>query len=202
MLYGHLMGGVPVATGEGLPIVETEPPSCPDGFRLEQSWRESSDAITQTWSVVPAEGTPEEAAVALARMMAVSLTDDEALRVPALYDEWSGAGVSYREGTRLLRLGTLYRVLQDHVSQEGWAPEDSPSLFARVLAGQSGEVGEWERPGSENGYAYGSRVTHNGHLWESDFDPDGTLGGNVWEPGTVGSHWVDLGEWPASGGEE
>lgn len=23
MLYGHLMGGVPVATGEGLPIVET-----------------------------------------------------------------------------------------------------------------------------------------------------------------------------------
>lgn len=26
MLYGHLMGGVPVATGEGLPIVETEPP--------------------------------------------------------------------------------------------------------------------------------------------------------------------------------
>lgn len=196
MLYGHLMGGVPVATGEGLPIVETEPPECPEGYELDQSWSEAGGQIVQVWSVVPVGGTAEAAAVELARIQAASLPDEDALRVAALYPEWSGAGVSYSEGQRLLRRGTLYRVLQDHVSQEGWAPEDAPSLFARVLAGQSGEVGEWERPGSTNGYAYGSRVTHNGRLWESDFDPDGTLGGNVWEPGTVGSHWVDMGPWP------
>lgn len=196
MLHGHLMGGVPVATGEGLPIVETEPPECPEGYELEQSWEEAGGQIVQVWSVVPSAGTPEAAALELARVLAASLGDDEALRVAAIYPEWSGEGVSYRKGQRLLRTGTLYRVLQDHVSQEGWAPEAAPSLFARVLAGQSGEVGEWERPGSTNGYAHGSRVTHNGHLWESDFDPDGTLGGNVWEPGTVGSHWVDLGPWP------
>lgn len=187
---------MPVATGEGLPIVETEPPECPEGYELDQSWEETGGQIVQVWSVVPSEGTPEAAALRLARVMAESLTDDEALGVAALYDEWSGAGVSYAAGRRLLRRGVLYRVLQDHVSQEGWPPESTPSLFARVLAGQSGEVGEWERPGSTNGYAHGSRVTHNGHLWESDFDPDGTLGGNVWEPGTVGSHWVDLGPWP------
>lgn len=196
MLHGHLMGGVPVATGEGLPIVETEPPECPEGYELDQSWEETGGQIVQVWAVVPSEGTPEAAALRLARVMAESLSDDEALGVAALYDEWSGAGVSYAEGRRLLRRGVLYRVLQDHVSQEGWPPESTPSLFARVLAGQSGEVGEWERPGATNGYAHGARVTHNGHLWESDFDPDGTLGGNVWEPGTVGSHWVDLGPWP------
>lgn len=191
MLYGHLMGGVPVATGEGLPIVETEPPECPEGYSLEQSWGEAGGQIVQTWAVVPSSGTPEAAALRLARIQAASLTDDEALLVPALYDEWSGEGVSYRAGRWLLRNGALYRVLQDHVSQADWAPEASPSLFARVLAGQSGEVGEWERPGSENGYAEGARVTHNGHLWESTADD------NVWEPGAVGAPWEDKGPWPA-----
>ena len=31
MLYGHLMGGVPVATGEGLPIVEMDLGLWPQG---------------------------------------------------------------------------------------------------------------------------------------------------------------------------
>ena len=41
-----------------------------------------------------------------------------------------------------------------------------------------------------SGYQKGDQVIHNGHRWESDFDGD-----NVWEPGAVGSHWVDKGEW-------
>lgn len=61
----------------------------------------------QTWAVVPSSGTPEAAALRLARIQAASLTDDEALLVPALYDEWSGEGVSYRAGRRLLRNGAL-----------------------------------------------------------------------------------------------
>lgn len=201
MYTGRICNGVVVLDDSGVPVADSDPPEAPEGYHYAGSWVEGDGAITRSWELVPDAGTAQEAAVALARIQAASLSDDDALRVMALYDEWA-PNVSYSAGTRLMRRGTLYRVLQGHVSQEGWAPEDSPSLFARVLAGQSGEVGEWERPGATNGYAHGSRVTHNGHLWESDFDPEGTLGGNVWEPGTVGSHWVDLGEWPAPGGEE
>ena len=64
MLHGHLMGGVPVATGEGLPIVETEPPECPEGYELDQSWEETGGQIVQVWAVVPSEGTPEAAGYA------------------------------------------------------------------------------------------------------------------------------------------
>ena len=130
------------------------------------------------------------AAVSFATMMAPTLTDKQAAQVPALYDEWSGKGVEYKVGDRLTygEDMTLYKVIMAHTSQPDWTPDAAPSLFAKVLPGQSGEVGPWEQPGSTNGYKKGDRVTHDGHLWESTSD------NNVWEPGAVGAPWKDLGE--------
>lgn len=188
MLYGQMVMGKPLVTGEGLPIQETDPPEyLPEGHELRESWSQTATAIVQVWTVVPTAGTVEDSAVNLARMLAEDLTDEQALRVPALYDEWSGEGVEYKEGMRRMHKGTLYRCLQDHTSQGDWAPDAAPSLWAKVLPGQSGEVGPWEQPGSTNGYAEGSKVTHVGHLWKSDVDD------NVWEPGAVGAPWTDLG---------
>lgn len=196
MLYGIMVGDRPAIVGEGeggKPVVESAKPEVPEGYEAVDSWADNGTELRQSWALQPVEGSAAEAAVALAKMQAAELSDGDAVKVPALYDEWSGDGVEYKKGDRRRFQGTLVKCLQDHTSQSDWAPNAAPSLWAVILPGQDGSgvtVGIWEQPGPENAYQLGDQVIHNGHLWESDFDGD-----NVWEPGQVGSHWVDKGEW-------
>ena len=134
------------------------------------------------------EKTPEvqssmvRAAVAVAQIQAQNLTDEQATTVKNIYPAWDGNGVSYQKDYYLTHNGKLYKVLQAHTSQEDWAPDLAPSLFAEVLPGQSGTgTGEWVQPDSTNPYMTGDQVTHNGETWESLID------NNVWEPGAQGT---------------
>lgn len=199
MLYGiKLADKQAMLTDEqtGRQIVETARPEAPDGYRADWRWEDTGSQLVQTWEVKPIEGTAEDAVLALAKMQAQTLSDDEAAQVPALYDEWVN-GESYEVGDRVRCLGVLYRCLQSHVAQDDWTPTAAPSLWARVLPGQAGNepeegYAEWVRPESTEGYATGDKVTWNGHLWESIVDS------NVDEPGTDnGFRWEDLGEYPA-----
>ena len=110
-------------------------------------------------------------------------TDEQALTVPALYPAWR-SGVTYTAGQRLLYNSVLYKVLQDHTSQETWTPEAAPSLFAKVLIPDETVIPEWEQPDSTNPYRMGDKVKHNGKTWVSDID------NNVWEPGVYG--WTEV----------
>ena len=187
MLRGHLIGGgLLLVDGEGLPVVETEPPEAPEGYAARPSWVEGDGAITQVWSLVPEGGTVADAVERLARMQAEGLPDAEAAEVPQLFDQWSGDGAAYAAGDRVCYAGALYRCLTAHTSQWGWDPADAPSLWAAVLPGQDGEVGEWAQPDSTNPYGKGDRVTHGGKVWESTAD------NNVWEPGAVGAPWREV----------
>lgn len=112
---------------------------------------------------------------------AESFTDEQALRVPSLYTEWSGDGMLYQTGIRLNYQGVLYKVLQDHTSQADWTPDVTASLYVKVLIPDENEIPEWEQPESTNGYMTGDKVMHNGITYESLVD------NNVWEPGSVGS---------------
>lgn len=187
MLHAIVDGSRAWIDPDGLPVTETEAPEAPDGFRATYRIEPSGDGLAQVWELVPLSGTEQEAAIVVARVLAEGFTDEMALRVPALYPEWSGRGVRYEAGKRVLRNGVLCKVVTAHASQADWPPEAAPSLFARVLPGQSGEAGEWVQPDSTNGYAKGDRVTHLGKTWESDYD-----GPNVWEPGQPNSHWVEV----------
>lgn len=199
MANGVMLGDALVLVTDektGKPVVETEPPEVPAGYETKFSWVESETEITQTWRLIPIAGTETEAALQLARIQAASLDDADALKVAALYDEWSGDGIAYEKGDRCRFQGNLVKCLQAHTSQPDWAPNAAPSLWALVLPGQEGsgvEVGIWQQPGSTNGYSIGDRVIHNGHQWES------TANDNVWEPGAVGAPWTDLGEWESAG---
>lgn len=112
---------------------------------------------------------------------AETFTDEQALKVPTLYENWNGEGLSYCVGKRLRFNGVLYKVLSDHTSQPDWTPEAAPSLFAKVLVEDPNAIVEWEQPGSTNGYMTGNKVTHNGVIYESLVD------NNVWEPGATGT---------------
>ena len=60
------------------------------------------------------------------------LTDEQALTVPKLYQDWR-AGVEYHEGARIRYEEQLYRVRQTHTSQADWPPSvNTASLYARI----------------------------------------------------------------------
>lgn len=186
MLSGHLVaGGMVLIDGTGLPIVETEPPAPMDGYTARYSWQSGPGAITQIWEMVPETGTVTEAMERLAKMNAMSLPDNEALEVVALFPKWHYDTV-YSAGTKVQYEGKLYKCLQDHTSQKDWTPNAAPSLWAEVLPGQDGKVGQWLQPDSTNGYRMGDVVTHNGKRWKSTAD------NNVWEPGSTGAPWQEL----------
>jgi chitodextrinase len=112
------------------------------------------------------------------------ITDDQALEAPDLFPEWKEDGHEYQAGDRCMYNGKLYKVLQAHTSQAAWNPAAAVSLFAEVLPGQGGDIGEWVQPDSTNPYMKGDKVTHNGKTWES------TVDNNVWEPGVYG--WQEV----------
>ena len=109
--------------------------------------------------------------------------DNTALRMTEFYPEWAN-GTAYTVGYKVQYKGTLFKVLQDHTSQDGWEPNNAPSLWAKVLIPDENVIPEWEQPDSTNPYMTGDKVTHNSKTWVSDVD------NNVWEPGVYG--WVEI----------
>lgn len=110
-------------------------------------------------------------------------TDEMSLEVPNLYPIWK-VNTNYTTGDRVLYNDTLYKVLQDHTSQETWKPTDAPSLFSKVLIPVSDVIPAWVQPDSTNAYMKGDKVKHNGKTWKSDID------NNVWEPSVYG--WSEV----------
>lgn len=111
---------------------------------------------------------------------AMSKEDDSVvLETPQLLPEWK-AGIAYKTRKKLQYGGVVWKVLQDHTSQEGWEPGAAPSLFAEVLIPDPEVIPEWKQPDSTNPYMKGDKVTHNGTTWIC------TIDNNVWEPGVYG----------------
>lgn len=110
--------------------------------------------------------------------------DAEALSLQILYKQWNRQiGKELQVGEYVNHNEVLYKVLQQHTVQDNWAPDVSPSLFAKVLVDPTGEtILDWEQPDSTNPYMKGDKVKHNGVIYESEVD------NNVWEPGVYG--WV------------
>ena len=117
----------------------------------------------------------------------ITVDDNTALRMVDFYPEWS-ADTDYAEGFKAQYGGVLYRCLTAHTSQDGWEPENAPSIWAKVLIPDASVIPEWEQPDSTNPYSKGDKVTHNGKTWESLVD------NNVWEPGTIGTEslWKEV----------
>lgn len=122
-----------------------------------------------------------------------SISDGAALKIPEVFPHWSGnskrSGNSkkYVKDDKVLYNGVLYKVLQNHTSQEGWTPTSAPSLFAKVLTSE-GEILDWEQPSSTNPYMKGDKVKFNGKIYESVID------NNVWSPEAYPQGWKEVEE--------
>ena len=116
---------------------------------------------------------------ALIERLTATLDDSEALTGVELFPAWQ-VGKSYIVGDRIRYNDVLYKVIQEHTSQEDWTPEVAVSLFSKVLISDPTIIPEWEHPNSTNPYKKGDKVAHNGLTWISIID------NNVWEPGVYG----------------
>ena len=117
------------------------------------------------------------------KMFANTLSDEQALQVPLMYDEFE-VNRHYIVGERVLYQDVLYKVITEHTSQATWTPDVAPSLFAKVInESTDGSIPEWVQPDSTNAYSKGDKVSYNGHIYESVID------GNVWSPDAYPQGW-------------
>lgn len=115
-----------------------------------------------------------------------SVNDDVSLYMVEMYPFWNPNGVQYKKNQRVSYNGILYKILQDHTSQETWKPDVSPSLFVKVISSINGEIPEWQQPSAENAYQKGDKVRYNGKVYESLID------NNVWSPDAYPAGWKDI----------
>lgn len=187
MIYGQFVSGSVYLTtdGSGLPIREAAEPNPGAGYHTVLSYEQHDGTIWQVWTLVPDEGTPQDAALMLAQIQAAALSDDDALKVPALYPLYA-CGHVYAQGDRVLWQGALYKAISGHTATAA-DPASDPQHWAKVVASTAGgeSVPEWV---SGKSYAKGDRVTKYGQVYESLMD------GNTIEPGTFGSEsaWKQL----------
>ena len=123
------------------------------------------------------------------QMFAESLTDEKALEVATVYDQWE-VGKAYTAGTFLLYgengVGDpqLYKVVQDHVSQADWTPDATASIYTAIGLDDSGYP-VWSQPtGAHDAYNKGDIVNYNGTLYQSMID------GNSYSPDAYPAGWA------------
>ena len=158
-------------------------------YVIKVGYDEGEDKIVVNYEVLKKELTYAEKLTSQQELamsfLADNLTDEQAVQVPLIFEAWQ-VGVDYKVGKKLVYEEVLYKVLQDHTSQETWTPKDAPSLFARVLVDDGGAVLDWVQPDSTNPYMKGDRVKFEGKIYESLIDS------NVWSPTAYPAGWKEI----------
>ena len=83
-----------------------------------------------------AQAEVQAAAVLVAQIQAQALPDAQAITVKAIYPAYDPNGVQYPVDFKVLQDDVLYKCLQEHVSQESWAPGIAPSIWVAVDTGE------------------------------------------------------------------
>lgn len=116
-----------------------------------------------------------------------SMTDEEAVERSILFPNWK-SGKEYTINQRIRYGGRIFKVLQNHTSQDDWTPSRAPSLFAEILTSEDEEPQEWQQPSSTNPYLTGDKVIYNGLVYESLID------NNTWSPEDYPQGWKLISE--------
>ena len=81
--------------------------------------------------------------------------------------------------------GKLYKVIQEHTSQEDWIPSELPALYLSMMP--ENVIPEWKQPtGEHDSYNVGDKVIFEGDVYESLID------GNTWSPTDYPSSWKSV----------
>lgn len=122
------------------------------------------------------------------QMFASSLTEEQALEVATIYPKYEVgrtyvAGDYFTYGENATGDPQLYKVIQNHTSQENWKPGENSALYEPIGLDSEGYP-VWSKPsGSHDAYNTGDIVNYNGVLYKSLID------GNVYSPEEYSVGW-------------
>lgn len=122
------------------------------------------------------------------QLFAASLSDEQALEVATIYDNWKinknySIGDFILYGTNSVGDPQLYKVVQAHTSQEDWTPDITSSLYVAIGLDEAGYP-IWSQPtGAHDAYNTGDIVNYNGVLYQSLID------GNIHSPEAYPTGW-------------
>lgn len=192
LLLGNIDGKVHIRKEvDGEVVYEEEPPYVPTQDELDEQEAAAVKNELQTLAVnammmnLAGDDLVETKNTYQTKLRSIS--DGAVLKVSELFPHWNGNSKEYVKGDKVLYNDVLYKVLQNHTSQEGWTPTSAPSLFAKVLTSE-GEILDWEQPSSTNPYMKGDKVKFNGKIYESVID------NNVWSPEAYPQGWKEVEE--------
>lgn len=122
------------------------------------------------------------------QMFVRSLNDEDAMEVATVFPQWE-VGKKYTK-TTIVSYGVngvgdpqLYRVEQDHTSQEDWIPSENRALYTPIGLNDNGYP-IWSRPtGGHDAYNDGDVVEFEGVLYKSKFN------GNTYSPTEYPAGW-------------
>ena len=119
----------------------------------------------------------------LQTMVLNNVTDEQAYIMKSLYSNWSGENIEYKKDEKVQYNNKLYKVIQNHTSQFGWAPDTQKSLFVEIAPSEI-EYPDFRQPTmSEDAYNIGDKITYNGKKYIS------IINANVWSPDDYPSGW-------------
>ena len=109
------------------------------------------------------------------------LSEEELLGMINLYDNYQ-VGKSYKVDDIFKHENKLYKVIQEHTSQEDWIPSELPALYLNMMP--ENVIPEWVQPtGAHDAYNVGDRVIFEGKVYESLIDS------NTWSPIAYPAGW-------------
>ncbi len=127
------------------------------------------------------------------QMFAVTLTEDKAMEVASVFDEWE-VGKRYEigdyctYGVNSVGDPQLYKCIIENTSQADWTPSTSPSLFTPIGLDDEGYP-VWSQPtGAHDAYNTGDIVNYNGTLYKCLMD------GNTYSPDAYPAGWEVVSE--------
>ena len=206
-MYGKLVDGVlqtpPVEISRNIkqmkdagykPVIDSKP-----GYNVETedavfvNYVDTGIYIRAVYQVIPIEPTKEEQIIEQTNKamellninfddLLPDLTDEQVLALPLLIPKWK-KDKEYKANSRVRYLGKIYKVLQDHTSQEGLEPDVNTDLFKKVEEkvtqdSEQTEILEWEKRDITNPYMKGDKVLYKGEIYVSKIDINLTTPGN------------------------
>ena len=112
------------------------------------------------------------------------LDENELLDMIDLYESYQ-VGKLYKVGDIFKYEGKLYKVIQEHTSQDDWIPSELPALYLNMMP--ENIIPEWVQPTmAENAYNIGDKVIYSGIVYES------TINANTWSPTEYPSGWIKV----------
>lgn len=122
------------------------------------------------------------------QMFVRSLSDEEAMEVATVYPQWE-VGKKYAKPT-IVSYGVnsvgdpqLYRVVQNHTSQEDWIPSAVASLYSPIGLTEEGYPVFSKPTGAHDAYNADDIVDYNGTLYKS------LINGNTYSPDEYPAGW-------------